>query len=107
MSHFVFPSIFSTPTLSITSNLQPITFRFYPLIFKTNYLKLQNVTLSYSFPKKLLKPIRLTSLQFYLSGENLYTFTDRLFPGVDPEFTDTNMYYSPIRQVVLGVNLKF
>ena len=56
---------------------------------------------------KLLKPIRLTSLQFYLSGENLYTFTDRLFPGVDPEFTDTNMYYSPIRQVVLGVNLKF
>ena len=76
-------------------------------LFKTNYLKLQNVTLSYSFPKKLLKPIRLTSLQFYVSGENLYTFTDRLFPGVDPEFTDTNMYYSPIRQVVLGVNLKF
>ena len=31
MSHFVFPSIFSTPTHSITSNLQPITFRFYPL----------------------------------------------------------------------------
>ena len=31
MSHFVFPSIFSTPTLSITSNLQLITFRFYPL----------------------------------------------------------------------------
>lgn len=33
MSHFVFPSIFSTPTLSITSNLQLITFRFYPLTF--------------------------------------------------------------------------
>lgn len=32
MSHFVFPSIFSTPTLSITSNLQLITFRFYPLM---------------------------------------------------------------------------
>ena len=32
MSHFVFSSIFSTPTLSITSNLQLITFRFYPLI---------------------------------------------------------------------------
>lgn len=31
MSHFVFPSIFSTPTFSITSNLQLITFRFYPL----------------------------------------------------------------------------
>lgn len=32
MSHFVFPSISPTPTLSITSNLQLITFRFYPLI---------------------------------------------------------------------------
>lgn len=31
MSHFVFPPIFSTLTLSITSNLQLITFRFYPL----------------------------------------------------------------------------
>ena len=31
MSHFVFPSISPTPTLSITSNLQLITFRFYPL----------------------------------------------------------------------------
>ena len=34
MSHFVFPPIFSTLTLSITSNLQLITFRFYPLICK-------------------------------------------------------------------------
>ena len=76
-------------------------------LFKTDYLKLQNVTLSYSLPKKVLKSIKLTSAQVYLSGENLYTFTDPLFPGVDPEFTDTNMYYSPIRQVVLGVNLKF
>lgn len=31
MSHFVFSSIFPTSTLSITSNLQLITFRFYPL----------------------------------------------------------------------------
>lgn len=31
MSHFVFPSISPTSTLSITSNLQLITFRFYPL----------------------------------------------------------------------------
>lgn len=76
-------------------------------LFKTDYLKLQNVTLSYSLPKKVLKSVKLTSAQVYLSGENLYTFTDPLFPGVDPEFTDMNMYYSPIRQIVLGVNLKF
>lgn len=37
MSHFVFLSIFSTLTLSITSNLQLITFRFYPLIY--NYVQ--------------------------------------------------------------------
>lgn len=76
-------------------------------LFKTDYLKLQNVTLSYSFPKKLISHIKLTKAQIYVSGENLYTFKDPLFPGVDPEFTSTNMYYSPIRQVVFGVNLQF
>lgn len=76
-------------------------------LFRTDYLKLQNVTLSWSLPKKLLSHVKLTSAQVYVSGENLCTFTDPLFPGVDPEFTNGNMYYSPIRQVVLGVNLKF
>lgn len=76
-------------------------------LFKTDYLKLQNVTLSYSFPKKLISHIKLTAAQVYVSGENLYTFTDPMFPGVDPEFTSGNMYYSPIRQIVFGVNLKF
>lgn len=76
-------------------------------LYKTDYLKLQNVTLSYSFPKKLISHIKLTSLQLYFSGENLLTVTDSLFPGVDPEFTDTGMYYSPIRQFVFGINLKF
>lgn len=93
------------PRLTITYGQALNDSNFY--LYKTNYLKLQNVTLSYSFPKKLLSHIRLTSAQIYVTGENLYTFKDRLFPGVDPEFTDTNMYYSPIRQIVFGVNLKF
>ena len=76
-------------------------------LYKTDYLKLQNVTLSYSFPKKLIRHIKLTSLQLYFSGENLLTVTDSLFRGVDPEFSDTGMYYSPIRQFVFGINLKF
>ena len=76
-------------------------------LFKTNYLKLQNVTLSYSFPKKLINHIKLSSAQVFVSGENLCTFTDPQFPGVDPEFTSGNMYYSPIRQIVFGVNLQF
>lgn len=43
MSHFVFPSIFPTPTLSITSNLQLITFRFYPLRYAQRYNNVEDL----------------------------------------------------------------
>ena len=49
------------PRLTITYGQALNDSNFY--LYKTNYLKLQNVTLSYSFPKKLLSHIRLTSAQ--------------------------------------------
>lgn len=74
-------------------------------LFKTDYLKLQNVTLGYNFPRKWMNKIGIEGLRIYLSGENLYTFTD--YPGMDPAYDSASNYYPQIRQLTMGVNLKF
>lgn len=74
-------------------------------LYKADYLKVKNVTLGYTFPNSLVKRIAVQDLRIYFSGENLFTFTK--YPGMDPEFTDTMNYYSQLRQLSLGVSLKF
>lgn len=49
---------------------------------KGDYIRLRNVTLSYSFPKNLLEKSPISSLRVYAQGQNLLTFTK--FFG-DPE----------------------
>ena len=48
------------------------------------YLRVKNVTLSYSFPSSLLRKVALDQLRLYVSVENLATFTS-LPKGYDPE----------------------
>jgi len=49
---------------------------------KGDYIRLRNITLSYSFPKNILEKSPISSLRVYAQGQNLLTFTD--FFG-DPE----------------------
>lgn len=74
-------------------------------LYKTDYLKLQNITLGYTLPEKLTRKFSLQSLRIFLSGDNVYTFTS--FPGMDPAFASTETYYAPIRQYTVGLNIKF
>lgn len=77
-----------------------------------SYLKLRNVTLSYSWDKPIWKFIQSGTV--FVTGENLFTVTDYL--GLDPEFSysyssamlgvDYAKVASP-RSVKIGVNLKF
>ena len=48
-----------------------------------SYLKVKNVQLGYNIPQNLLSIVGIESWRVYVSGENLYTFTD--YSGVDPE----------------------
>ncbi|MGE4290199.1 MAG: SusC/RagA family TonB-linked outer membrane protein [Salinivirgaceae bacterium] len=48
-----------------------------------SYLKVKNVQLGYNIPQNLLNIVGIESWRVYVSGENLYTFTD--YSGVDPE----------------------
>src|SRR5690606_19276842 len=49
---------------------------------KGDYIRMRNVTLSYSFPSKYLEKTPISSLRIYAQGQNLLTFTK--FWG-DPE----------------------
>lgn len=52
-------------------------------VFKGDFVKLRNVTISYNVPKKLLERVKINSFRFYVSGQNLAVWTK--YPGPDPE----------------------
>ena len=74
-------------------------------LYKTDYLKIQNVTLGYTLPEKWTKKIKMQKLRVFLSGDNLYTFTS--YPGMDPAFSSSETYYASLRQYTVGLNIKF
>lgn len=48
-----------------------------------SFTRIKDITLSYNLPHKVVNKIGLGSLQMYVSGRNLFTFTDWI--GWDPE----------------------
>lgn len=79
-----------------------------------SYLKLKNVTLGYTFPRKWTRKAKIDRLRIYVTGSNLLTFTK--FTGLDPEFagaakTAYGVYYGSTypqtRMVALGIDLSF
>lgn len=73
--------------------------------YDLDYLRVKNISIGYSFGAKLLKRIGIQGMRIYLSGENLFTFTD--FPGMDPEFSSTTNYYAMLKQYTIGLNIQF
>ncbi|GAB2578509.1 SusC/RagA family TonB-linked outer membrane protein [Spirosoma areae] len=73
-----------------------------------DFIRIQDVSLSYEFPKTVLSRLKIGSLRAYASGRNLATFTKWL--GPDPESgynrQDSPFYPTP-RTVTLGLNLSF
>lgn len=78
------------------------------LLEDASFLRLKNVMLSYSLPKKLLSRTKfLTGARIYAQSQNLFTFTG--FSGLDPE-SDSNIYkaqYPMSRQFTFGAELTF
>ncbi|MBE5321181.1 SusC/RagA family TonB-linked outer membrane protein [Pedobacter sp. MR2016-19] len=67
------------------------------------YLRLKNVSFSYTFKDSWVKSLKMSSARFYLQGQNLLTFTK--FKGYDPETLASNI--PPLRTIVAGVNFSF
>lgn len=78
----------------------------------SSYLKMRNMQLGYSFPKKWLSDFNISRLRVYFSVDNLFTITK--FDGVDPEaaynmkdLSTSSSYYPLTRNYSFGVNLSF
>ena len=73
-----------------------------------SYLRLKDVTLSYSLSQKAVKALHIKGLRFYVSGLNLYTFSD--VTAYDPEAGISGVVaaiYPFAKSVVGGIELTF
>lgn len=69
-----------------------------------SYIRLKNVSLSYSLPKKLLSAVHIKDLQFNLQGQNLFTWTN--YEGLDPEnLSSTAVKLPPLRAFLAGIKV--
>ena len=57
-------------------------------VLPKDYFKLREITLSYNFPKRIMKKTPLTALQVSLIGRNLFMWTPKKNNFVDPESTN-------------------
>lgn len=82
-----------------------------------SYLRLKNIQLGYSLPRSILNRVALDQVRFYVSAQNLLTFTK--YNGLDPEVgidasqnnpldigIDRGRYPS-VRIISLGLNMNF
>lgn len=58
------------------------------------YIRLKNLTVGYSLPASTVGKIGLTRLRFYLSGENIWTYTKLKSKYIDPEQAATLNTYN-------------
>ena len=65
-----------------------------------SFIRLQDVSLSYSFSHDLLSELKIDNLSVYVSGKNIHTWTK--WAGWDPETGNPMM-----RSIIGGVNISF
>jgi TonB-linked SusC/RagA family outer membrane protein len=70
-----------------------------------NFVRIQDVSLTYQVPKPVLSKARLANARVFVSGKNLATFTKWL--GTDPESGGTARGFPVPRSFTLGLNLGF
>jgi len=82
------------------------------LVYDGSYLRLKNIQLGYTLPQKLTQKVFISSLRFYVAGENLLTFTK--YHGFDPEISSGGRslgidygVYPQARVWTIGANISF
>ena len=71
-----------------------------------SYIRLKNIQLGYSFPKKITQAARLANLRLFIQAENPLTW-NKYPQGWDPELNTSGEYYPILATYTFGINLKF
>ena len=84
-------------------NYQPSSF----WIKSGAYLRLKNLQIGYTLPKKLTERVGITHLRVYVAGQNLITWSPLNKYGIDPENPTDDRYYPQVKTYTCGVNVNF
>lgn len=103
----------TTPIFESASNFSTNTQSNSFYVEDGSYLRMQNLTIGYTFPKPLLNRLRMEKLRFFVSTNNLFTITK--YQGLDPAVggnADTNFgidvgNYPMTRSWTGGLNIAF
>ena len=68
-------------------------------------MRLKNITVGYSMPSNWTDKMKISKLRFYISAENIATFSGLKNPNIDPETLGTG--YPMQSLYAFGLNLKF
>lgn len=69
-----------------------------------SYIRLSNISISYSLPQSFVKRAKLQGLRLYLNAQNLLTITN--YKGLDPE-TQNFGSMPPAKIITAGINFNF
>ena len=79
-------------------------------LYSGNYLRISNLTLGYTLPKRWTEKALIQKLRAYISVDNLYTFTASDFVGYNPETSANGVIawqYPATRTFIGGIQLTF
>jgi TonB-linked SusC/RagA family outer membrane protein len=90
------------------------------VIEDASYVSLRDVNIGYTIPANFMKKLKVNSLRFYLSAQNLYFKTAKGYRGLNPEGRFTNGAYSSVlvdgyqrgsfpipKTVLIGIDINF
>ena len=79
-------------------------------LYKSDFLRLNNVTIGYTLPQKWTKQIMIEKLRVYVSGDNLYTLTNKDFVGWTPDTYESGLIswqFPGVTNFVGGIQITF
>lgn len=89
--------------LSASSIMSSNTF----YLYNSSYFRLKSLQVGYTFPKSWVGRARISDLRIFFSGENLVTFKNSAFEGVDPELGSSLIVYPIAKLYAAGISLSF
>ena len=77
-------------------------------LYNMRYIRIKNLEIGYTLPKKWLEKVYLTNCRVYFNGTNLLSLDNLHHLGLDPEMDERNgMGYPPHKAFTLGINVSF